>query len=313
MPEVNRRQAFVLDGAMVLDNRRGTAPGLRIEHRGTTCFLLPGVPHELDYLATTFLDPWLEERGGDIQLETTVLKVACRGESAVEEKIASVYDEFGAEAVTVLASPGEVRIELRARGGAAERAALLQKMSDRVAGFLGPSVFTRHGDQDLEGVCGELLVELGATVATAESCTGGWIAQRLTATPGSSAYFLGSVVAYSDQTKVALLGVPAELILQHGAVSREVALALAQGARERIGSDYGVGVTGIAGPGGGSEEKPVGTVHLAVSGPRGPEDLIHQRAVFPGDREKVRRMTSQLGLELLRRRLLDPNYRPGGW
>ncbi|MBZ0111476.1 MAG: CinA family nicotinamide mononucleotide deamidase-related protein [Thermoanaerobaculia bacterium] len=313
MPEVNRRQAYVLDGAKVLENSRGTAPGLQIEQSGTTCFLFPGVPHELDYLASTFLDPWLEEQAGEIQLEATVLKVACRGESAVEEKIASAYDEFGAEAVTVLASPGEVRIELWARGGAKDRAIRLQEMSDRVAGFLGPAVFTRVADQDLEGVCGELLGELGATVATAESCTGGWIAQRLTATPGSSAYFLGSIVAYSNQAKVDLLGVPEDLIAEHGAVSREVAIALAEGARERIGSDYAIGVTGIAGPDGGSEEKPVGTVHVAVAGPRGSGDLIHQRAVFPGDREKVRRLTSQLGLELLRRRLLDPNYRPGGW
>ncbi len=310
MPEINRRQAVVLDGAHVLWNPLGTAPGLRLEHRGTTCFLLPGVPREFDGLLANEVVPWLDEQiGSETQLESTVLKVACRGESAVEEKIAPVYSEFGREAVTVLASPGEVRIELWARGAESERRARLSQMSDRVADLLGAAVFTRDRDLSLEAVCGRLLLEQGRKIATAESCTGGGVAQRLTAVPGSSGYFDGAIVAYANRVKEQWLGVSSTLLEQHGAVSREVGIAMARGVRERLAADFGIGVTGIAGPGGGSEEKPVGTVYVAVAGP-GEDEAICHRASLVGSRDMIRRMASQWALEMLRRRLLDPTWRP---
>ena len=311
MPEVNRRQAMVLDGATVLANPLGTAPGLRLEHLGTTCFLFPGVPRELDGLSLDFLEPWLLEHAGEAQLEASVLKVACRGESDIEELLEPAYEEFGAEAITVLSSPGEIRIELWCRGEVGERRAKLRVMSQRVQGLLGHAIFAQESETTLEGVCGDLLRELRQTVATAESCTGGLIAERLTSVPGSSSYFVGSVVAYADRAKEKLVQVPPSLIEAKGAVSRAVALALARGSRDELGTDFGIGVTGVAGPGGGTEDKPVGTIHLAVAGPLGSGDLIHRQVKFAGDRGKIRRMTSQLALEMLRRRLLGLDRGPG--
>ena len=159
-----------------------------------------------------------------------------------------------------------------------------------------------EGDEELETAVGDLLRAAGATVATGESCTGGLVAARLTAVPGSSDYVLGGVVAYSNDAKQSLLDVPAALLREHGAVSEPVARTLAAAARRRLGASFGIGVTGVAGPGGGSDAKPVGTVHVALAGPEG--DLVHRLARFPGDRERVRWQTSQLALELLRRELL---------
>ena len=318
MPEVNRRQAQVLEGASVLWNPLGTAPGLRLEARGTTLFLLPGVPREFDGLLSSEIEPWLSSRVvSGVQLGSTVVKVACRGESAVEEMIASSYEEYGRDAVTVLASPGEVRIELWARGTETERKTRLRQMSDRMGELLGSAAFTRDRDVTLEAVCGALLLERGQRVATAESCTGGLIAQRLTGVSGSSGYFDGSIVAYSNEVKARLLEVPETLIEEHGAVSREVGIAMARGARQALQADFGIGVTGIAGPGGGSEEKPVGTVHVSVAGPGGASDapapgldVVWRQGRFAGSREMIRRMASQLALEMLRRRLIDPSWRP---
>ncbi len=301
MPEVNRRQAQVVAGAEVIPNRVGTAPGLRVTEGGSTLFVLPGVPAELEGMVESHLEPWLRERSGGVQRETAVLKVACLPESAVEERIAPAYGEFGREWITVLAKPGEIRIELTAEGAEAERRRRLAAMADRVAELVGRAVFTRRAEDTLESVVGELLRRAGATLATAESCTGGLVAERVTRVPGSSEYFLGGAVTYSDDLKVQLLGVPRDLVAEHGAVSEAVARAMADGVRQALGSDYGIAITGVAGPGGGSEAKPVGTVHVAVAGP---EDLLHRRVRFPGDRRRVRWQSSQLALELLRRLLL---------
>ena len=171
------------------------------------------------------------------------------------------------------------------------------------------AVFAGSEGEELEAVVGELLRKAGRTVVTAESCTGGLVAERFTRVAGSSDYFLGAAVTYTDRLKQELLGVPEELLRQHGAVSEPVARSMARGVRERLGADYGIGITGIAGPGGGSEDKPVGTVHIAVAGPGGDgdgaDDVLHRRMRFPGDRERVRYQTGQLALEMLRRRLLD--------
>jgi nicotinamide-nucleotide amidase len=307
MPEVNRRQAEVIDGAVVLHNAHGTAPGLRIvtrfEEREATIFLFPGVPHELFGMIADELEPWLAERSGGIARSSVTLKVSGVPESEVEERIAPAYEEFGRESITILAGGGEIKLIATASGSEAERAARLAAMADRLADLAGDAVYTRNADDTLELVVGDLLRQAKATVATAESCTGGLVAERLTRIAGSSDYFPGGVVTYSNGEKTRLLGVPPELLVEHGAVSEPVARAMAEGARRTFGTDYGVGVTGIAGPGGGSEGKPVGTVHIAVVGPGG--RAAHRRFRFPGDRERVRWFASQLALEILRRLLLD--------
>ncbi len=305
MPEVNRRQAELIDGAALLHNPAGTAPGQRFDaESGGTLFLFPGVPRELEALISLHLEPWLAEQlGGDGGKERAVIKIACLPESVVEERIAPAYRRFGEADISVLASPSEIRIQFFARGGEAERAARLAEMSGCLRDLVGPAVFTDREDTNLEKAVVEALIAAGATLSTAESCTGGGVAERITAIAGSSAAFEGGAVTYSDAMKTLLLGIPAELIERVGAVSREVASAMAVEARRRFGTTYALGISGIAGPGGGSEEKPVGTVHLALAGP-GEDDLAHRHVRFPGDRERVRRMTEQLALEMLRRRLL---------
>ncbi len=303
MPEVNRRQALVVEGAEVLPNARGTAPGLRVESGGCTLFLFPGVPHELDGLMESALEPWLAARSGGIARETAVLKIAGLPESVVEERIAPAYDEFGREAITILANAGEIRLQATAAGPEPERRARLQAMVTRLSELAGDAVFTTREEDTLESVVGDLLHAAGATLTAAESCTGGLFSQRITSVAGSSDYFLGAAVTYSNELKTKLVGVPATLIAEHGAVSEPVARAMAEGVRRVLKSDWGVGITGIAGPGGGSAEKPVGTVHIAVAGPREGE-MEHRQIRLPGDRDRVRRFSAQIALEMLRRRLL---------
>lgn len=307
MPDVNRRQAVIADGATVLANRRGTAPGQLLifpkegEH-GSALFLFPGVPMELDAMIEDHLEPWLAERSGGIGRETVTLKIASLPESVVEERIAPAYEEFGRESITILASPGDIRLCATAEGPEAERRQRLEAMSARLAQLAGSAVYAFREQDTLEKVVGELLRRASATLALAESCTGGLVSERLTRVPGSSDYFLGGAVTYTNELKTQLAGVPAEMLAEHGAVSEPVARAMAEGVRRALGSDYGIGITGVAGPGGGSEAKPVGTVHLALAGPQGVAD--HRKVRFPGDRERVRWHASQLALEMLRRRLL---------
>lgn len=303
MASVNKRQADVIDGADVLANARGTAPGLRLDDGEATLFLFPGVPHELRGLVKRFLLPWLEKHAGG-SLERRVFKVACIPESDLEERLQPLYERFGDDGVSVLPSPGEVTVGLTIGGSDADRADWFRPRESLVEELLADFVFARTEDATLESEVGRLLAERGETVTTAESCTGGGIAERLTAVAGSSAYFLGAAVTYSNELKTDLVGVPIELIEVHGAVSSEVAEAMARGARERLGSDHALAVTGIAGPGGGSEEKPVGTVHIALAtGEAGA--VVGGRFQFPGDRARVRRLTTQWALDLLRRQLLD--------
>ena len=303
MPAVNRRQAAVIEGAEVLTNRRGTAPGQRLDHAGGTLFLFPGVPHELEAMVRHALVPWLERLSGRPPLEMRLFKVACVPESTAEEMLAPAYEEFGAESIALLASAGELQVRLTARGGAAG-AGGLDRLEARVAEILGEAVFGRRPEDTLEAVVGGLLGAADRTLATAESCTGGLVAGRLTRVPGSSAWFVGSAVTYANRLKVEMLGVDAGVIERHGAVSREVAEAMAAGVRARLGSDYGLSITGIAGPDGGSDDKPVGTVHLALAGPADGEPA-HRHLRLPGDRDRVRRLTSQWALDLVRRTLID--------
>lgn len=301
MADVNRRQALIVEGAVVLRNPRGTAPGQRIEHDGRTIFLFPGVPKELDGLVAQELEPWLALQRGAVSRETATLRIACLPESEVEERVAPAYAEFGRERITILAAVGDVRVRATAEGPVEMRRAELRAMTERLASLVGEAVYSRREEDDLEVVVGRLLRSLGRTLAIAESCTGGLLAERLTRVAGSSDYFVGGVVAYSNRLKTELVGVPEDLLRTHGAVSEATARALAGGARQRFAVDYGLGVTGIAGPGGGTAEKPVGTVHVALATLTGEE---HRELRLPGDRERVRQFTSQVALEMLRRRLL---------
>lgn len=301
MPEVNRRQAMVPAGAEVIPNPRGSAPGLLLTAGAKSLFLFPGVPAELEGMIAERLEPWLAERSGGARRERVVLKVASLPESEVEERIAPVYEEFGAEAVSVLAGSGEVEVRAVAAGPEGERCARLRAMEARLAELLGDAVYTRREADTLEEVVGRLLSGRGETLVTAESCTGGLLAERITRVPGSSTYFLGAAVTYSDEQKSRWLGVPEATLGRDGAVSEPVARAMAEGARERLEGDWAVAITGVAGPGGGGPDKPVGTVHLAWAGPGG---TSHRRVRLLGSRDRIRSLSVQIALEGLRRRLL---------
>jgi nicotinamide-nucleotide amidase len=297
MPEVNVRQAMVPEGAEILENPRGTAPGLWLEDGGRAVVLLPGPPRELKPLFREQVLPRLERRVSGVRMHSRELRVTGLGESHVEQRIQAIYKRFPEVQTTILAAPGETQIHLRFWTEDAGRAK--KTLDEIVQGFeiaLADRIFSQDG-RALEEVVAEQLTLNNATIAAAESCTGGLLAQRLTSIAGSSSYFLGGVVCYSNELKTAWADVPSEMIAAKGAVSTEVAVALAEGIRRRVGSTLGVGITGIAGPGGGSDEKPVGTVHVAISHGGG----IKERAArFPGDRESIRWQASQIALDLVR-------------
>jgi competence/damage-inducible protein CinA-like protein len=297
MPEINVRQAMVPEGAEVLDNPRGTAPGLWLEASGRMLALLPGVPRELKPMFVEQVLPRLARRVSGVRLVHRELRVTGLGESHVEQRIAPIYKRYSDVNTTILASPGEVQVHLRMWTDDFPHAQ--KTLDDIVQGFeiaLTDRIFSREGSS-LDEVVAHLLILNNATISAAESCTGGLFAQRLTSIAGSSTYFLGGVVCYSNELKTAWADVPASLIATKGAVSAEVATALADGIRHRAGSMLGVGITGIAGPGGGSEEKPVGTVHIALSTATGVKE---RRMHFPGDREMIRIQASQAALDMVR-------------
>ena len=297
MPEVNVRQAMVPEGAEILENPRGTAPGLWLEDGGRAVVLLPGPPRELKPLFREQVLPRLERRASGVRMHSRELRVTGLGESHVEQRILPIYKRFPEVQTTILAAPGETQIHLRFWTEDAARAK--KTLDEIVQGFeiaLADRIFSQDG-RALEEVVAEQLTLNNATIAAAESCTGGLLAQRLTSIAGSSSYFLGGVVCYSNELKTAWADVPAEMIAAKGAVSPEVAVALAEGIRRRVGSTLGVGITGIAGPGGGSDEKPVGTVHVAISHGGG---IKERGARFPGDREAIRWQASQIALDLVR-------------
>lgn len=300
----NRRQAKIVVGARVLENLQGTAPGQRIElEDGRTIFLLPGVPDELDELLRRELEPWLAARSSGVGCERRTLKVASRAESEVDAALTPVYAEYGRASITILAGSGEIKIRLAASGDEGSRRARLDAMAAAVRRELGDAIFGEGDDLSLEEVVASLLFTSCQSIATAESCTGGLLAERLTRVPGASRFFPGGVVAYSNEQKSRLVGVEDELLSKHGAVSQAVAEAMAEGVRKRFDTDFGVGVTGVAGPDGGSAEKPVGTIHLALAGRGG--ELAHRHVRLPGDRRRVRWLATQVALELLRKRLLE--------
>jgi nicotinamide-nucleotide amidase len=301
MPEINSRQAMVIDGAEVLDNPNGSAPGMYIEHEGRSVVLLPGPPREMRPMFETYVLPKLAAKAGDVRVVRRVLRVAGLGESAVDEKIAPVYTQYKNPQTTILFNRSEIEIHLTAQARTEQDAELLlDGLAGQIEERLGHSIFAFRGEK-MEEVVGLRLAVTGFTLAVAESCTGGLISQRLTEVPGSSVYFMEGVVTYSNDAKTRSLGVDSELILQHGAVSAPVAEAMAEGVRHRADTDFGLAATGIAGPGGGSEEKPVGLVYIALSDDAHTE---HRKLMLPGDRHLIRWRASQAALDLLRRRLI---------
>ncbi|HEV8435463.1 MAG TPA: CinA family nicotinamide mononucleotide deamidase-related protein [Thermoanaerobaculia bacterium] len=293
MPEVNKRQANVFVGQTTLYNERGTAPGFHLEVRGKHVWVFPGVPHELEWMLETFFRPWLAAVSGGVARHRRVLKVAGLTESGVEERLKPYYAAHRDEPFTILASPGGIELHL-----VYDSLETIAAREREMLSLLGHHVFGYDNDT-LEAVVGRMLAERHETLSTAESCTGGLLAQRITEVAGSSAYFIGGAVCYDAKVKVDVAGVDPELIRAHGEVSEEVAIALARGIRERFGTTYGVGITGIAGPGGGSEAKPVGTVHIAVATATSHE---HRKVFWGGTtRYIVRALSAQTALDLLRR------------
>jgi len=304
MPDINRRQAHVPEGARVLPNANGTAPGLWIDAGEQVVVLLPGPPRELQPIFETHVRPGLASRTGSRQLRRRILKITGRPESGVEQIAQPLYGPMADWPVpvetTILAAPGQIELHLSARGDdAAKIDRVLDEAVTRLASALGDIVFSADG-RSLPEVVGQLLLEQGARVAVAESCTGGLVLGRLTDVPGSSSWVIGGVTAYSNDVKIHQLGVAAAMIAEFGAVSEPVARAMADGVRERLAADVSVSVTGIAGPAGGTVEKPVGTVVIATSGPRS----LLRTFRFPGDRAMVRTQATQAALDMLRRTLI---------
>lgn len=301
MPEVNKRQANVFRGQTTLTNERGTAPGFHIERDGKHIWVFPGVPMELEWMIATWLRPWLETQIGGRARYRRVLKISGMTESKVEEELKPYYEAHrDEEPVTILASGGQIELHIAADGSEAAARAVLAAREQELLDIFRDKVFG-FDDDSLEIVIGRLLSGRSETVATAESCTGGLLASRITDVPGSSGYFLGGVVCYTGQAKMFLVGVDPQLIQDHGEVSEPVAIELARGARRRFGTTWGIGVTGIAGPGGGSEAKPVGTVHIAVAGPKGAE---HRKLFWPMPRAMFKWFSAQAALDMLRLAIL---------
>jgi nicotinamide-nucleotide amidase len=300
MPEVNKRQANVFRGQSTLTNERGTAPGFHIETLGKHVWVFPGVPHELEWMIATYLRPWLEQLSGGRSRYRRVLKIAGLTESGVEEKLKPYYDAHAGEVPTILASHGHIEIHLQADGSESDARAALVSREQELHEIFGDRIFG-YDDDSIESVIGALLTSRGQTLATAESCTGGLFGSRITDVSGSSAYYLGGVVCYTAAAKIALAGVDEPLIREHGEVSEPVAIALAQGIRERFGATWGVGITGIAGPTGGTPDKPVGTVHIAVAWPEG---VKHRKFFWQGPRTIIKWFSTQFALDMLRRSIL---------
>jgi nicotinamide-nucleotide amidase len=300
MAEVNRRQAFVIEGATALPNDRGTAPGQWVEQSGAVAMLLPGPPHELKAMFERQCLPRLLQIVPKLAIRTLFLRVAGMSESDLDQLIAPVYTKYTNPATTILAAAGDIQIHLRARCATqAEADALLAEVGGPIEQLLGDRLYSRNGEP-LEAVVGSMLRERGATVSVAESCTGGMLGERFTSVAGSSDYFLGGFITYDNAMKTGMVGVPPETLAQFGAVSKETAEAMAIGARERTGSTYALSVTGLAGPQG-EGPIPVGTVYIGVADAAGVQ-VAHR--VLLGDRQRIRTFAAQMALDVLRRRML---------
>lgn len=297
----NRSQAEVPRGATVLTNPWGSAPGLWMEGPLGLVVMLPGVPREMEHLLEDEVVPRLVARAGARVVRSRVVRTVAIGESVLAERLGDI--EAAVAPLTLAYLPGVTGVDLRVTAWDLEPAEADRRLVaavDLLKARAGAHAFGEDA-ADLAEVLLNALRAAGATLAVAESCTGGLLGARITAIPGSSAVFQGGVIAYDDQVKIRDLAVPADLIARHGAVSEEVARAMARGARQRFGTDAAISITGIAGPGGGTDEKPVGTVWIALS-ERDHEDAV--RHVLLGERDEIRERAAQRGLYLLWRRVI---------
>jgi nicotinamide-nucleotide amidase len=300
----NFKQADVIVGATALANPQGTAPGQWIsgkyEGRERIVILLPGPPHEMKAVFEQHCVERLRAKLPKRVIATRVLKITGLGESACDARVAPIYKRYIDVQTTILAGAGEIQLHLTTHAPFLHSAQVtLDELVGEIEEELGDLVFSDNGDP-LEQIAGYYLQMRSATLAVAESCTGGLVAERITSVSGSSRYFLGGAVVYSNQLKTAFADVPAALIEAHGAVSAQVAVALAEGIRKRCGATLGLGITGVAGPNGGTSEKPVGLVFHALASEQGTEVMERK---FPGDRDRVRRFASQQALDMVRRKL----------
>ncbi len=300
-PDSVFKQALVPRTAQVIPNARGTAPGVHFDRDGHMIFMMPGVPFEMDGMMRDYVLPHLRERTTGAVIRSVVLRVTGEGESAVEARIKDLI-RGTSPTVAPYAKLGEVHLRVTAKGSPEEVAGQLSRGVALVRERLGELVYGTDSET-LEDVVAGMLTSKRLTIAVAESCTGGLLAQRLTNVPGSSAYFVEGVVAYSNDAKVDVVGVDPGLIETHGAVSAPVAEAMAEGIRARVRTDLGVSITGVAGPSGGTAEKPVGLVFIGLTSSRG---VLHRRLAFgsePG-RQGIRHLASQAALNLIRLQLL---------
>lgn len=301
----NAKQADVITGATVLPNPRGSAPGQWISGKydghDRIILLLPGPPHELKAMFEEQCMDRLAAKLPTQAIATRELKIAMMPESLCDARVSPIYKRYEDVETTILAGAGEIQLHLRTQaaslGAAQER---VDQLAEEIEEELGDVVFSDNGDS-LEQIVGYYLQMRSATVAAAESCTGGLLAERITSIGGSSRYFVGGAVVYSNRLKISMADVPAELIKKHGAVSAEVASALAEGIRKRCGASLGIGITGVAGPSGGTPEKPVGLVFHALASEQ--ETQVVDRR-FNGDRGRIRWLASQQALDMLRRKVM---------
>lgn len=304
MTQNNLKQACLPEGAKLLNNSNGTAPGIFIKWREKTLILLPGPPRELEPMFETEVVPLLTSGDGYRLILSRVLKVAGVGESALEEVLSDLFENQGNPTIAPLAKLSEVHLRLTAKAAShAEAAAMLDQLEEQVKKRLGDAVYGIDEETMADAVA-KLLFKTGKTLAVAESCTGGLLSHMLTNVPGSSEYFLQGVVTYSNQAKTDLLGVKPSLLREYGAVSEETARAMAERIRHRAQSDYSLAVTGIAGPGGGTQNKPVGLVYIAL----GTESGTHcKRFNLWGDRQTIKERAAVTALNMLRLHLLKNN------
>ena len=301
MADVNLKQADVIAGAVVMRNARGSAPGQRVESGTTLIALLPGPPSEMLPMFEEQVAPLLQARVAGRVLRTRILRIASMSESDVEQAVAPVYTTFTNPRTTILGAPGQVELHLTAEGASeAEAHDRIEALASGIRAALPERVYSEDG-RELHEVVADLLVERGWRIALAESCTGGMLAARLSEIPGSSRYFDRGYIPYANAAKVQQLGMEPALLERMGAVSPEVAQAMAAGARQKAGTDLAVAITGIAGPGGGSDEKPVGLVYIALDGAAGTRV---RRCFFPGERGRIRIQAVQAALEMMRRGIL---------
>jgi nicotinamide-nucleotide amidase len=300
MAEINKRQAWAIAGSAALPNPNGTAPGLWIEDAGRIVMLLPGPPRELKPMFTDHCEARLRAALPELHIATVQFRVAGIGESDLDALISPVYMQYTNPVTTVLAAPGDVQVHLRARCASQQEArALVNEVGAQVETLLGDRIYSRNGDP-LEAALGHLLRERGETLSVAESCTGGLLGERITSVAGSSDYFRGGFLTYTNEIKAALLGIDRDLLAKHTAVSEPVALAMAAGARERTKSTYALSVTGYAGPDDG-QGVPVGQVFLGLASAQS----VQAREVrFIGDRERIRSLAAITAMDWLRRRLM---------